>query len=246
MLAAPEGGTLCSVSQPVPLMAVGLTDATLTSSVLSSSTSVWSVECIEVIELNEGNGRTGWLVCGGWAAASTLLSPWTLPRKPAASETESIDSLFLVFIPSRLRQSAAEELLRPCSTSKAACAANTSAFLGRPRFFLPVAGSIGLLPRGMGLPFSSTTRRLGGGRLPSARGLGGRPRRFRPVKGSKRMSTERSLLSLLSMVLNSEFIFTLGDPSRKLVSLRSAKTTSFSSSSLISPLRKSRNFLRAE
>lgn len=64
-----------------------------------------------------------------------------------------------------------------------------SHFLGLPRFFLPVKGSMGLLPLGTGFPSASKMRLLGGGTVPSGLGLGGRPRRFLPVTGSIRMST---------------------------------------------------------
>ena len=63
-------------------------------------------------------------------------------------------------------------------------AGGISDFLGRPLFFFPVTGSIGLFPLGNGLPNSSTLRLLGAGKDPSGLGLGGRPLLFFPVSGS--------------------------------------------------------------
>ena len=63
-----------------------------------------------------------------------------------------------------------------------------SHFFGRPRFFFPVRGSIGLLPLGRGTPFSSTILRFGAGTEPSGRGFGGLPLFFFPVSGSMRFS----------------------------------------------------------
>ena len=48
---------------------------------------------------------------------------------------------------------------------------------------------MGFEPLGMGRPSApKITLRFGGGSVPSARGFGGRPRRFLPVSGSTRTS----------------------------------------------------------
>ena len=116
----------------------------------------------------------------------------------------------------------------------------------RPLFlfnnYVPVAGSMGLEPLGIGLPFGSKTiLLLGGGKVPSALGLGGRPLLFLPVSGSTLISKSTPppppellfpVLSDESLILNSEFIFAnSGTFSFRLFSFESVKTTSVSSNS---------------
>ncbi len=81
--------------------------------------------------------------------------------------------------------------LGPMNGAGGADPGGRSLFFGRPRFFFPVSGSIGLEPRGIGFPCSSTPRFRGAdGTPPSGRGLGGRPRFFFPVTGSIRGGSE--------------------------------------------------------
>ena len=112
--------------------------------------------------------------------------------------------------------------------------------------YIPVAGSMGLEPLGIGLPLGSKTiLLLGGGKVPSALGLGGRPLLFLPVSGSTLISKSTPtptpppppallfpVLSDESLILNSEFIFAnSGTFSFRLFSFKSEKTTSVSSNS---------------
>ena len=103
---------------------------------------------------------------------------------------------------------------------------------------------MGLEPLGIGLPFGSKTiLLLGGGKVPSALGLGGRPLLFLPVSGSTLISKSTPtpppppallfpVLSDESLILNSEFIFAnSGTFSFRLFSFKSVKTTSVSSNS---------------